>query len=95
MQSPHLANTNPQLPRISSFVFCIIFAFYMLLYRILSQTIQPVERFQFAPKEDVQIPKKIKDMLAFSVISFSHCTEYDSKSLICMHHKGTTYRKVQ
>lgn len=34
--------------------------------------------------------KKIKDMLAFFVISVSRGTEYDSKSLICMHHKGTT-----
>lgn len=58
MQSPHLANTNPQVPRISSFVFCIIFAFYMIFNRIPSQTIQPVEQFHFAPKEVVQIPKK-------------------------------------
>lgn len=48
-----------QIPKCQELLvlFCFIFVFYLLFYRIPSQTSQSMEQFQFAPEEDVQTPK--------------------------------------
>lgn len=63
-----------QIPKCQELLvlFCFIFFFYLLFYRIPSQTSQPMEQFQFAPEEDVQTPKTFwKKMSIFCYLCLS------------------------